>query len=143
VPRVRCPQCGSEFEREQTQFCPNPKCGYPVAFIEEPPPTVAEEAMVRRPGERVASAPREGAVLDLPLPDPPRVRPLPSDEGGTAPPIHYYGPSGELVGILLISRDATARREAEEGREAAAVELWHALEEAERLNSLLQEDQSR
>src|SRR6266498_2367672 len=51
---VRCPQCGTEFDKDTNEFCPNPSCGYPSAFIGTP---VAEgpelQEMLRRPGEEV------------------------------------------------------------------------------------------
>ena len=25
---IRCPQCGTEFEKGSVEFCPNPNCGY-------------------------------------------------------------------------------------------------------------------
>ncbi len=55
----------------------------------------------------------------------------------------YYGPSGELVGILGISRDITDRHRAEEAQEEVSAELREALEGAERLNTLLTEETAR
>ncbi|MBK8594724.1 MAG: CHASE domain-containing protein [Holophagales bacterium] len=55
----------------------------------------------------------------------------------------YYGLGGELMGILGISRDITARHEAVQAREAVATELRAALEKADRLNALLQEETER
>jgi PAS domain S-box-containing protein len=55
----------------------------------------------------------------------------------------YYGQGGVLIGILGISRDITDRQVAQEARTAAATRLQVALEEAERLNSLLKEETRR
>ena len=55
----------------------------------------------------------------------------------------YYGPTGELLGILGISRDLTARHDAEKAREAVAARLADALQEAGRLNERLQKETER
>ncbi len=55
----------------------------------------------------------------------------------------YYSQGSVLAGILGISRDITERHVAEEARAAAVARLQEALEEAERLNSLLKEETRR
>jgi hypothetical protein len=54
---VRCPQCGTVFDKDANEFCPNPPCGYPSAFIGTPKSEGPEsQEMLRRPGEE-ATAP--------------------------------------------------------------------------------------
>ena len=56
---MRCPQCGTTFERGSAEFCPNPNCGYPVSFATEIDDDKRSEQieMVRQPGERVEAQP--------------------------------------------------------------------------------------
>jgi hypothetical protein len=70
---VRCPQCGTEFDKHTNEFCPN--CGYPSAFILTPEAEGPEpEEMLRRPGEEV-TVPQ--APIPPPQPTVPRPTPAP------------------------------------------------------------------
>jgi len=61
---MQCPQCGTQFERGSTEFCPNPNCGYPVAFAEDKEPDIPQVEMVRQPGERDEPRPVTPVVSD-------------------------------------------------------------------------------
>jgi hypothetical protein len=61
---MQCPQCGTQFERGSTEFCPNPNCGYPVAFAEDKEPDIPQVEMVRQPGERDEPRPVAPVVSD-------------------------------------------------------------------------------
>jgi hypothetical protein len=90
---MKCPQCGTEFDRESHKFCPNPSCGYPVSFAEEPetPPAVSD--MERRPGEQ-ATAP-----LNQPTVPPPQQQPPPVVQ---PPPVKPKTPrKGAPIGLII------------------------------------------
>jgi len=61
---MQCPQCGTQFEKGSTEFCPNPNCGYPVAFAEDKEPDIPQVEMVRQPGERDEPQPVTPVVSD-------------------------------------------------------------------------------
>jgi hypothetical protein len=83
MPMMRCPQCGTEFERGTLEFCPNPTCGYPVAFAEEPKSEEAPPAMERRPGEAVTPDQQATThpIAPAPPPPPPPQPPPPKPPG--------------------------------------------------------------
>ncbi|HXJ62342.1 MAG TPA: hypothetical protein VNN79_01180 [Actinomycetota bacterium] len=82
---IRCPQCGTEFEKGSLEFCPNPNCGYPVAFLDDTTVPQDPRPMERRPGE-VAPTPIQPTPPPPPAaPKPPRnLRPLLFVAGGIA-----------------------------------------------------------
>ncbi len=67
---IRCPQCGTEFEKGNLEFCPNPNCGYPIAFLDEGKLPEEPRPMERRPGETAAPIP----VQPMQPPPPPQPR---------------------------------------------------------------------
>jgi hypothetical protein len=67
---IRCPQCGTEFEKGNLEFCPNPNCGYPIAFLDEGKLPEEPRPMERRPGEAAAPMP----VQPMQPPPPPQPR---------------------------------------------------------------------
>jgi len=71
---VRCPQCGTEFERGSVQFCPNPSCGYAVSFMEQATEEIRPDHMERRPDED-AVPPSDVTVVQPPAP--PALQPSP------------------------------------------------------------------
>ncbi len=74
---VRCPQCGTEFEKGSVEFCPNPNCGYPVAFLDDTPEAPEPPPMERRPGEQPIQPPIAPIQAPPPPPRPPmNKRPL-------------------------------------------------------------------
>ena len=74
---VRCPQCGTEFEKGSVEFCPNPNCGYPVAFLDDAPEVPEPPRMERRPGEGSMQPPAPPLQAPPPPPRPPmNKRPL-------------------------------------------------------------------
>jgi hypothetical protein len=83
---MRCPQCGSTFERGAAEFCPNPNCGYPVSFADEGRDEAQSEQieMVRQPGEKVGAQPVP-AVSTTP-PPPTEELPATLPEADTASP---------------------------------------------------------
>jgi len=101
---VRCPQCGTEFDKDTNEFCPNPSCGYPSAFIGTP---VAEgpelQEMLRRPGEEV-TVPQ--APIPPPQPTVPRPAPVPvAPTRPTAPPpaVQQEPPRRRFPTALLVA----------------------------------------
>ena len=71
---MRCPQCGTEFEKGSTEFCPNPNCGFPVAFAQDPITEPVAVAMERKPGEVVRPAPPPPLAAQPPTPPPAKPR---------------------------------------------------------------------
>jgi hypothetical protein len=69
---MRCPQCGTEFEKGSVEFCPNPNCGYPVSFLEEPQEDQPTPRMERKPGEAIPAPPPVPAPAPPPPPPPPQ-----------------------------------------------------------------------
>src|SRR6266513_1493092 len=93
---VRCPQCGTEFDKDANEFCPNPGCGYPSAFILASDAEASEsDDMLRRPGEQ-ATAPQP-VVAPAPVPAPRPVRPA-------APP----PPTPSASSVQVATPDCTA-----------------------------------
>ena len=87
---VRCPQCGTQIEDEGLEFCPNPNCGYPLAFLEEPEDEEVE--MVRRPGEDVQPALN---AVNAPPPPPPVTEVMPATLSAPEPVTAEEAPSAE------------------------------------------------
>ncbi|HEX9374728.1 MAG TPA: peptidoglycan-binding protein [Actinomycetota bacterium] len=101
---VQCPQCGTEFDKDTNEFCPNPACGYPAAFIEAPPAeSTASHEMMRRPGEEV-----DEVEEPIPAPPPvePQVPPEPPPIAGVPPPPRripqWVIPVAAVVAVLLV-----------------------------------------
>src|SRR6266542_4003745 len=74
---MRCPQCGTEFEKGSVEFCPNPNCGYPVSFLEEAQEDQPAPRMERKPGEAIPAPPPVPAPTPPPPPPPPPKPPRP------------------------------------------------------------------
>src|SRR3954470_3460132 len=82
---MRCPQCGTEFERGNLEFCPNPNCGYPISFLEETTVPDDPRPMERKPGDAVTTPIPPTPPPTPPAPKPPRnLRPLWFVLGGIA-----------------------------------------------------------
>jgi len=101
---VRCPQCGTEFDKDANEFCPNPACGYPSAFILAPEADEEQpDDMTRRPGEQ-ATAPQPvipttpPAPPPGPSPSPTLVEPVPVAPAAP-PPRRRQPPLIALIGI--------------------------------------------
>ena len=58
---MRCPQCGTEFEKGSVEFCPNPNCGYPVSFLEE----AQEEQRAEAEGHGIGHRREVGWIEDI------------------------------------------------------------------------------
>jgi hypothetical protein len=111
---VKCPQCGSDFDKDANEFCPTPGCGYPSAFIVTPEAEGPEpEDMLRRPGEQ-ATAPQPVVPLPPePIPAVPAPRPVapqptvPAEPVPSGPPPRrrstgFFIAIGFLVGLVII-----------------------------------------
>jgi len=98
---VRCPQCGTEFDKDTNEFCPNPACGYPSAFILAPE---ADEQplddMTRRPGEQ-ATAPQP--IVAPPTPSRPPPAPVPTTPMTTPVPAPAAPPPRRRRQVPLIA----------------------------------------
>jgi hypothetical protein len=91
---IRCPQCGTEFEKGSVEFCPNPNCGYPVAFLEEGTvPDQPQPRMERRPGEVAAAPP--APPLQQPPPQPRKPRNL--------RPLLFIGGAVAVIAIIVVA----------------------------------------
>ena len=106
---MRCPQCGTTFERGSAEFCPNPNCGYPVSFATEVDDDKQSEQieMVRQPGERVdapagSTAPATRPKLEEPLA---QTETMPADMPSIPPSDQRRRMAiiaGALVGVLAL-----------------------------------------
>ena len=127
---VRCPQCGTTFDKDANEFCPNPGCGYPSAFILTPEAEPEEpEEMLRRPGEEATA---EQPVVPPVVPQPTVVDPTPPTTSFAAPPpppprrkrsTGVYIGIGFAIGLVIVRADPPAelgRRRAEAGRDVEA-----------------------
>jgi hypothetical protein len=94
--RIRCPQCGTEFEKGNLQFCPNPNCGYPVAFLEEGKLPEEPPRMERRPGETV-DQPMQ------PMPPTPQAPPAPPRPPRNLRPLLFAGGAIAVVLIIVVA----------------------------------------
>jgi hypothetical protein len=91
VARLTCPQCGTTFDAEGEEFCPNSTCGYPTGFMA---PVDEEEApaieMQRRPGEKLeALVPKAAEAPASRIGVPPTAA---TTMGGTSPAGGTVGP---------------------------------------------------
>jgi hypothetical protein len=90
---IRCPQCGTEFEKGSVEFCPNPNCGYPVAFLEEGALPEEPTRMERRPGEQAAPQP----------PPPPTPPPAPPKPPRNWRPLLFIGGAVLVIAIIVVA----------------------------------------
>lgn len=103
---IRCPQCGTDIQDAQAQFCPNPNCGFPLSFSKPPEEEDPQPAMERRPLEKAPVTPTQpppgptAPVTPTPVVPPPPPTPPTPKKGGPNPAL--------LIAAVLVAVAAIA-----------------------------------